>query len=515
MRWFARFVMVVALLAGAGSALATNDFTTPTGGTTISGASGVVTGTTVGTTGQVGEPATYGTNVLNTFWYSWTAPGNGSVTFETCSATLTTFDTTLQSFTGSAVNLLTLMATNDDTAGCAVSTNGGWGSRITHAVAAGAVYHVQIDGFNNQTGNYRLAWNFTGFTIAKSVSAASISTTGALTYTITVKNVGTAALTGNVLTDALTLNGSARTLTSGPTLSSGDSNSNSQLDTTETWIYTATYNVPQAGIDTGGAYSNTATFDSAQTNAYASNAATTTITQSPAITVVKAQVSGPNPVTAAGQVVGYTITVDNSGNLTLNGTTVNDTLLLGASSRTLTSGPTLSIGDTNSDNNIDVTETWVYTATYAVTQADMNQGGTFSNVATADTTQSLPFTSNIVTTPTTQTPSLTVAKSWTFQPLGGDANGNGTADPGDIIVYSFAAANNGNVTISNVGINDIFAGSGTAPVPDDEALTTDLAPLLDSTDMTSSNNVWSSLAPGDVVTFLANYTVVQADIDNQ
>jgi large repetitive protein len=52
-------------------------------------------------------------------------------------------------------------------------------------------------------------------------------------------------------------------------------------------------------------------------------------------------------------------------------------------------------------------------------------------------------------------------------------------------------------------------------VPGSEALSSDVAPLGDSTDVTSNNNSWSTLAPGDTVTFTASYTVSQADIDNQ
>ena len=42
---------------------------------------------------------------------------------------------------------------------------------------------------------------------------------------------------------------------------------------------------------------------------------------------------------------------------------------------------------TNSDSMLETTETWVYSADYTVTQADMNAGADLVNVATVDTDQ--------------------------------------------------------------------------------------------------------------------------------
>ena len=90
------------LLFSVNPALALNNFP----GTTITGSSGSLTASNVGATGQAGEPTTYGGGSLNTMWYSWTAPGNGTLNVQTCGGS-TNFDTTLLTFTGSAVNALT------------------------------------------------------------------------------------------------------------------------------------------------------------------------------------------------------------------------------------------------------------------------------------------------------------------------------------------------------------------------------------------------------------------------
>ena len=352
------------------------------------------------------------------------------------------------------------------------------------------------------------------FTITKSASVATISAPGTITYTITVDNTGNALLTGPAITDTLKLGATTLAPTSGPTLTSGDTNANGQMEDPEIWIYTVTYNVTQADIDTGGTFTNTATFSTTQVPAKTSNTASTAITQSPNFTIVKAQSSGPSPITAAGQVIGYSITVANTGNLTLTTPVLADTFKYGAATRPLTSGPTLASGDTNGNGRIDVGETWTYSATYAVTQADMDGTSSFTNVATMTTVQVPAKTSNTVTTNITRTPALTLVKSGSFAAPGNDANSNGKADKNDVVAYSFAVTNSGNVTITNVSINDVFAGAGVPPPTNGELVTNDVAPLGDSTDATPNNSVWTTLAPGDTVTFKGTYTVVQGDMDH-
>ncbi|NKI33582.1 DUF11 domain-containing protein, partial [Wenzhouxiangella sp. XN79A] len=85
------------------------------------------------------------------------------------------------------------------------------------------------------------------------------------------------------------------------------------------------------------------------------------------LTVSKTQTGGPSPVTAAGQTIDYTIEVTNTGNVTQTGVSTTDVLPDGTNG-TL-SGPVESI---TTDGQLEVGETWTYTISYTVTQADID-----------------------------------------------------------------------------------------------------------------------------------------------
>jgi uncharacterized repeat protein (TIGR01451 family) len=213
----------------------------------------------------------------------------------------------------------------------------------------------------------------------------------------------------------------------------------------------------------------------------------------PSHSITKTQSSGPNPITAAGQTLGYTISIANVGNTSLTTVLLTDALTQGSTNLTLTSGPTRTSGDIDSDNVLDVGETWQYSASYSVPQSAIDTGTTLSNIATVDTDQTSPLASATVTTPITQNRTLSISKS---AKLNGNPVGlpiSTTLSAGDIINYSYLVSNSGNVSISGISIVETaFTGTSTAPTPTGGA---------------------TSLAPGASTTFTATYTVTQTDID--
>jgi hypothetical protein len=184
---------------------------------------------------------------------------------------------------------------------------------------------------------------------------------------------------------------------------------------------------------------------------------------------------------------------------------MNFDLTLNGQVRTLTSGPTLVSGDTDSDGQVDVAETWVYQATYVISQADLDAGGSFSSTAVFDTAET-NSQSSLLSVAISQLPDLSINKSAS---LTVDAGVPGQADTGDVITYTFTVSNDGNITINNVTVGDNHNGYGTPPVPGGES---GISTSNGSTDA-AVNGSWDVLRPGDIVSFSAQYTAVQSDID--
>jgi lysophospholipase L1-like esterase len=103
-------------------------------------------GTNVDATAEPGEPDHAGIPAEASVWYRWTAPANGQVRIETCDSD---FDTVLAVYTGSAVNALTPVASNDDTCGLR--------SRVDFNAAAGTIYRIAVDGYFGDQGSIELA----------------------------------------------------------------------------------------------------------------------------------------------------------------------------------------------------------------------------------------------------------------------------------------------------------------------------------------------------------------------
>ncbi|MFW0774889.1 DUF7507 domain-containing protein, partial [Paenarthrobacter nitroguajacolicus] len=100
-------------------------------------------------------------------------------------------------------------------------------------------------------------------------------------------------------------------------------------------------------------------------------------------------------------------------------------------------------------------QTVTATATYAITQADIDAG----HVANSATTTGTPPVGPPVTPPpgTTDTP-LTPAPAMEFNKSADSSAVQSPSSVGDRITYTFTSKNTGNVTLTNVSITDPLAG---------------------------------------------------------
>jgi len=285
-----------------------------------------------------------------------------------------------------------------------------------------------------------------------------------ISYNISVQNTGNQMLTGVTVADSFI---------SDLTRVEDDATEDNELDVGETWHYTASHIVTQAEIDAGAPIVNTATADSDQTGEDTDDASVT-VAQSPGLNIVKdASVAG-GTADAAGEVITYAISVENTGNQTLTGVTVADSFI---------SDLTRVEDDATADNELDVGETWHYTASHVVTQAEIDAGAPIVNTATADSNQTGEDTDDASVT-VTQSPDIALDKAIEIITEG---NGNTTADTaGDVLNYTVTVFNRGNVTLTDVTITDNLTG------------------LL-------IQNV--TLAPGESKTYLTSYTLTQQDLD--
>ncbi len=189
----------------------------------------------------------------------------------------------------------------------------------------------------------------------------------------------------------------------------------------------------QAEIDADGDLSNIVTADSVE-SAPDTDTKNIPISQNPAIHVAKS--STTTSVSNAGQVVPYVFSVHNIGNMTLSGITVTDPKCDAA--------PVYGSGDTNTNSQLEVTETWVYTCNHTVTQAEIDADGDLSNIVTADSVESAPDT-DTKNIPISQNPAIHVAKSSTTTSV---------SNAGQVVPYVFSVHNIGNMTLSGITVTD-------------------------------------------------------------
>ena len=296
---------------------------------------------------------------------------------------------------------------------------------------------------------------------------ATVAVGDVITYTFTVENTGNVTIADATVSDAL----AGLTWVTGPSVGT--------LAPGETGVATATYAVTQADIDAGQIENNASVAGAAARGELAPGTSGVTVPAEPAnpsLAFSKTSDVAEGTTVGVGDLITYTFTVTNDGNITISGISVGDEL----SGLVWQSGPEI--------GTLAPGETGVATATYVVTQADVDNGGVQNTATlTAQTPRDLPFeaptsTADVVTD--AANPGLSFTKT-------SDIAEGDTVAVGDVITYTFATENVGNVTISGVTVSDELAG-----------LTWVTGPEL------------GDLAPGETATGSATYTVTQADVDN-
>ncbi|MYU26372.1 DUF11 domain-containing protein, partial [Streptomyces sp. SID8352] len=300
-----------------------------------------------------------------------------------------------------------------------------------------------------------------------------------ITYTFLVKN------TGNVTIKDVTVD-------EGEFSGSGDlgavvcpADEAAALASGEQMTCTAVYTVTQADVD-AGSITNSATGTGVPPRGEPPVSPPSEVTVpspvEPALEVVK---TASTDKLVVDEKITYTFLVKNTGNVTIKDVKVDEGEFTGSG--------TLGAVDCPEEGTASLApgETVTCTATYTVTQADVD-AGSVKNSATATGTP--PSGEPPVSPPSETTvetdddPGLSVVKT------------GSTSEPdklvlGEEVTYTFLVENTGNVTITDVEIDEgEFSGSG----------------KLGAVDCPAGA---ASLAPGDTVVCTAAYTVTQADVD--
>ncbi|MHA7131971.1 DUF7507 domain-containing protein [Algoriphagus namhaensis] len=312
------------------------------------------------------------------------------------------------------------------------------------------------------------------WTISKSANVAEYENLGQeIVYTIEVENTGNVSVSDVQVDDPKA--------TSGPTFISGDDNSDDKLNPGETWTFEAKYTITQADLD-NGSFTNEATVSGQPAGGSlesVSDEVTVNAVQNQGWTLTKVTNPDPTSYDQAGERLTYEIRVENTGNVSISDVLVSDP--------NVTSGPTFQSGDQNSNNILEPGEVWIYTASYQITQADID-AGQFFNEATASGNApggDLDDAIDSVTVPAVQEPEWTISKS---------VDQDGYSSTSDVLTYEIILSNTGNVSISNVIVSDPLATSG---------------PTL----VSKSINEDDILDVGETWTYSAEHQITQEDLD--
>ena len=248
-------------------------------------------------------------------------------------------------------------------------------------------------------------------------------------------------------------------------------------------LCTATYTVTQGDVDGGGPIVNTATVSGTPpTGDPVSDDDNESVQVDTTASVSLTKSSDATADLEVGGTINYTFSVTNTGTVTLSNVGVSDPLV-GLSAITCDD-------NTNPIVSMAPAATVVCRATYTVTQDDVD-AGTLANTATVSGT---PPVGDDVTdedaedVPFTAAAAVLIVKS-------SDVEAGESVVAGDVVIYSFAVSNPGNVTLTDVTVTDPLVG-------------------LSAIDCDGSGTpTIDELPPGGPLLCTATYTVTQGDVD--
>ena len=288
--------------------------------------------------------------------------------------------------------------------------------------------------------------------------------------------------TGNVALKDIVVSDSVAGVTPAPvtvvyntkTYNVGDTNHNNALETTETWIYEA------SGTSITGAYSNTGTASGSYTDS-GNHTRTDTSTDTsnyfganPQISVDK-KTNGPDDggFIHVGDTVTWTYVVTNVGNVPLGNVTVTDNAA--------------GVAFTAPKTTLAVGESMTCTAVGKAIEGPYTNVGTASGSYTDSAGHTRTDTESDSSKYFGSAPAVELTKSGKWV----DGDGNGFADVGEVINYTFSVKNTGNVVLYDLKLADLVGG------------------------VTVAGGPIESLAVGatDASTFTGSYIITSADLD--
>jgi hypothetical protein len=225
----------------------------------------------------------------------------------------------------------------------------------------------------------------------------------------------------------------------------------------------ATYTLERRDIEVGRVTESAEASATTPSGAVVRTATPATVTvptaQNPALSLTTS--ADPTAVDAVGQVVGYSFVVTNTGNVPLTNARVAETAFTGSGSPAPIDCPSAS---TSLLPGARVT----CTASYGVTRADLDAGAFESTaLARADGPDGVAVASDPSSVVVTATASRGLALAMTARGVDSDADGRLSA--GDLVAWTIAVSNTGELALNDLAVTDAAAEPVTCP-------TTALAP---------------------------------------